>query len=184
MDLVRSDAVVTIQNGRLSATEKSSARRLEGAAGLVVSGDCNQVLVPLASATAEAQISIFIAACPQADRPINDHCASEPVLAAFLLSHTPMLSPSPHHLVTTLGLSLKEASAASMLVSGADLSEIALSLGVSREGVRYHLKRLFWKTRTHSQQELVRTITHLITPLNFWTDHKAGLDSGSVNGDD
>jgi hypothetical protein len=36
--------------------------------------------------------------------------------------------------------------------------------------VRHHLKRLFWKTDTHSQRELAQVIASVAGPLRRWED--------------
>jgi DNA-binding CsgD family transcriptional regulator len=54
------------------------------------------------------------------------------------------------------GLSERETEVASAVVSGRTLEEIAASLGVEKETVRSHLKRVFQKTQTSRQSELVR----------------------------
>jgi DNA-binding CsgD family transcriptional regulator len=54
------------------------------------------------------------------------------------------------------GLSERETEVASAVVSGRTLEEIAASLGVEKETVRSHLKRVFMKTQTSRQSELVR----------------------------
>jgi DNA-binding CsgD family transcriptional regulator len=57
------------------------------------------------------------------------------------------------------GLSERETEVASAVVSGRTLEEIARSLGVERETVRSHLKRIFLKTQTSRQSELVRLLS-------------------------
>lgn len=163
---------IAAHQGRLFAPERQSSRRLEDAAGLVLSGSCEEVVIQLRGTAAPngSHVSAVFTVCSRRQNTIIDLCATEPAIAVFLSASHPSASLSPNHLAAGLDLSCREANVASMLVGGASLTEIASDLGISREGVRYHLKRLFWKTGSHSQQELVRTITRLSTPLSVWTN--------------
>jgi DNA-binding CsgD family transcriptional regulator len=57
------------------------------------------------------------------------------------------------------GLSEREAEVAHAVVTGRTLHEIARSLGVDKETVRSHLKRVFEKTHTSRQAELARLLS-------------------------
>jgi DNA-binding CsgD family transcriptional regulator len=57
------------------------------------------------------------------------------------------------------GLSERESEVAHAVVTGRTLDEIASSLGVDKETVRSHLKRVFEKTHTSRQAELVRLLS-------------------------
>lgn len=61
----------------------------------------------------------------------------------------------PDRLSQLFRLTRREAQIAALLAHGADLSEIAERLGVSRGTVHTHLKRILEKTDTHRQAELV-----------------------------
>jgi DNA-binding CsgD family transcriptional regulator len=63
---------------------------------------------------------------------------------------------SPFLARSLYGLSEREAEVASAVVAGNTLEQIAATLGVERETVRSHLKRVFVKTQTSRQSELVR----------------------------
>ena len=51
-----------------------------------------------------------------------------------------------------------EAEVASRIVKGMDLAEICDDLGITIHTVRGHLKRLFAKTGTHRQPDLIRVL--------------------------
>ena len=56
------------------------------------------------------------------------------------------------------GLTPAEARVASALAAGQDLEGIRAALGVGRETVRTHLRRIYEKTDTRRQAELVRLL--------------------------
>lgn len=60
-----------------------------------------------------------------------------------------------------LGLTLAEARVACRLAGGADLWSIARELQIARETVRTHLKRIYSKTGTRRQAELVALVVRL-----------------------
>lgn len=63
------------------------------------------------------------------------------------------------------GFTKSEAAVASCLTNGRNLAEIAAELGISTNTVRAHLKRLFAKTRTSRQAELVLLLGAGIVPM-------------------
>lgn len=65
----------------------------------------------------------------------------------------------PRMLIRVYGLSRAEARVAALLATGARLDKVAEDLGLTYETVRKHLKKIFTKTSTERQAELLRTIT-------------------------
>jgi DNA-binding CsgD family transcriptional regulator/PAS domain-containing protein len=61
-------------------------------------------------------------------------------------------------IATTLGLSRQEATLAALLARGRSVAEAADELGITVGTARTHLKRIFSKTDTHRQAELVRLL--------------------------
>lgn len=66
----------------------------------------------------------------------------------------------------TYGLTRSEAVVASMLVDGYSIEEIAEELGVETSTARSHLKRVFTKTDTHRQSDLVRLLMQGLSRLS------------------
>jgi len=64
-------------------------------------------------------------------------------------------------LVASLGLTPREASLAELLARDVTLADAAAALGITRENARVHLKRIFSKTETRRQAELVSLILRL-----------------------
>lgn len=79
---------------------------------------------------------------------------------ALVLVSDPEETPPPcEELLRGLwGLTHAEARVAAEVASGADLDRVGDALGIRRETVRNHLKRIYEKTDTHRQAELVRLV--------------------------
>jgi len=81
-------------------------------------------------------------------------------------AHTLVFVRDPHHkthsdfdvIATTLGLTRQEATLAALLAQGRSVTEAADELGITVGTARTHLKRIFSKTDTHRQAELVRLL--------------------------
>lgn len=68
-------------------------------------------------------------------------------------------------LAGAFGLTQAESRLCGQLLSGADLAEAAMRLGVSRNTVRTQLRQVFAKTGTHSQAALMRLIGGMAPPV-------------------
>ncbi len=66
----------------------------------------------------------------------------------------------------TYGLTRSEAVVASMIVDGHSIEDIADELGVETSTARSHLKRVFNKTETHRQSDLVRLLMQGLSRLS------------------
>ena len=76
----------------------------------------------------------------------------------FLTDPAARTDTPPARLRQRYGLTEMEAEIASRLVGGMALAEIGNDLGITIHTVRGHLKRLFAKTGTHRQAELLRVL--------------------------
>lgn len=65
------------------------------------------------------------------------------------------------------GLSDTQIKLAGLVVDGLDLGQAAEKLGVSLNTARTHLRRIFEKTKVHSQTALVRVILNSSSPANW-----------------
>jgi len=63
-------------------------------------------------------------------------------------------------LVTTYGLTRREADLAALIADGSGPAEAAATLGISIGTARHYLKQVFEKTETHRQADLVRLLLH------------------------
>jgi DNA-binding CsgD family transcriptional regulator len=76
---------------------------------------------------------------------------------ALMTISDPALGPetNEHDLVRLYGLTRGEAAIASLVIQGKTIEEAADALFISAHTARTHLKRIFSKTETHRQSELV-----------------------------
>jgi DNA-binding CsgD family transcriptional regulator len=170
IDALQQGGAIGTRGGRLYAKDNAAASRLEEAIGLVARGRIHQKAVTLMAPPGGRRASALILRIPRAMAHGLDLGISSAELVVFVLEHHPPSPPPPAFLMAAFELTPKEASTASLLAQGADLLAIAKHLNVSREGVRHHLKRLFWKTDTHSQRELAQVIASVAGPLRRWED--------------
>ena len=82
-------------------------------------------------------------------------------VAVFLRDPNRRQSAPRDQLMAVLRLTPREASLAELLARDMTLTEAANALAISRENARIHLKRIFSKTDTHRQAELVSLILRL-----------------------
>ncbi len=64
-------------------------------------------------------------------------------------------------------LSKTQVKLAALMIDGMDLGQAADTLGISVNTVRTHLRRMFDKTKVHSQTSLVRLILSISSPANW-----------------
>ena len=79
--------------------------------------------------------------------------------------HSPL--PPAAHLQRVFGLSAAETRVATALLDGQNVDGVAEGLGISRNTARTHLRRLFEKTVTSRQADLIRVLLSAHAPLRF-----------------
>ncbi|GEM_PF-7066189 len=84
--------------------------------------------------------------------------SSECEVAIFLRDPDRRADTPRAELMAALGLTAREASLAELLARDVALTDAAAMLGITRENARVHLKRIFSKTETRRQAELVSLI--------------------------
>lgn len=75
--------------------------------------------------------------------------------------------PAAEHLRQVFGLSAAETRVAAGLLDGENLADVADRLCISRNTARTHLRRLFEKTATSRQADLIRVLLGAHPPLRF-----------------
>lgn len=101
--------------------------------------------------------------------PLTDgtaRAAFRPACAAVFVWTTTSASPLPEAVLTTL-FELTPAQARVPMSAGKGLnpSETAASLGISENTLKTHLKRIYAKTGTSRQADLVKLVSDIATPL-------------------
>ena len=168
LDLLREAVLVLGRDARLLGSNRAGDALLAEGDGLVLAAGC--VVTPTRSATQALRWSIERAACGEAGRVQVPRCGRTPLTllvephpqaasgaAAAVVFATDAAARGPRDevLAARHGLTPTECCVAQRLCSGADIECIARELEISRNTVRGHLKRIFGKTRSHRQAELV-----------------------------
>ncbi|WP_244571382.1 helix-turn-helix transcriptional regulator [Mesorhizobium carmichaelinearum] len=92
--------------------------------------------------------------------------AFRPACAAVFVSTTTSSSPLPEAVLTTLfDLTPTEARVLLRIGSGLSGSQSAVSLGIGENTLKTHLNRIFAKTGTRRQADLVKLVSDIRTPL-------------------
>ncbi|MER9373897.1 helix-turn-helix transcriptional regulator [Mesorhizobium sp. M0491] len=92
--------------------------------------------------------------------------AFRPACAAVFVSTTTSSSPLPEAVLATLfDLTPAEARVLLRIGSGLSASKSALALGVGENTLKTHLNRIFAKTGTRRQADLVKLVSEIGTPL-------------------
>jgi DNA-binding CsgD family transcriptional regulator len=109
-------------------------------------------IVVLERPSGRRSLAVLVAALPS-----QAPCTGRPVQGALLIIGDPeqSASPLPAILAASLGLSPAEARLLSLLLQDLTLAEAADRLGLSLESQRVRLKRIFAKTGTNRQSELI-----------------------------
>jgi len=101
------------------------------------------------------QLAVLVAPVSR-NRPLLG--LGQPKAAVFIAGPAPANQLSQPELRRLYSLTATEARIAGELAAGLSLKEIATRLDVSYETIRNHLKKIFLKTRTNRQSELVRLL--------------------------
>ncbi|MCW5696608.1 MAG: helix-turn-helix transcriptional regulator [Bauldia sp.] len=101
--------------------------------------------------------------------------ATQPAAILFVVRVSSAKSAAPtefqDHLRDAFQLTMRESAVAALLAGGLGIDDIAVRLGIGQAGVRFHLQRLFWKTDTHNQRDLMRAIGAILGPLQTLLPH-------------
>lgn len=99
-------------------------------------------------------LSVFVAAVPAAD---PEHVANQ-MVALFILDPDQHSAPSPDIVADMFGLTLSEATIVCHLILGETIQTAAERSGVTLSTARTYLKRVFGKTATTKQSELISLV--------------------------
>jgi len=157
--LAMDDGLVLARDGPRASTAKQTGelRRLLAEATRTGAGrgvDAGAV-VRLARPSGRPPLEALVAPLRRESSPLVDRKAA---CVIFLADPTARGDAPPARLRQQYGLTEMEAEVASRLVGGMALAEIGNDLGITIHTVRGHLKRLFAKTATHRQAELLRVL--------------------------
>jgi DNA-binding CsgD family transcriptional regulator/PAS domain-containing protein len=152
---------LTATQGRLSCAKAADATRLReliaGAAATTQGREIDRPGGAMSVARPSGRRPYAILVGPLRT-PGAGHGRGSPAAVAFV-SDPESLSASPEAALRQLyGLTPAEASLAGCLLAGHDLNEAAAMQEIGRETARTHLRRIFAKTETKRQSELLRLL--------------------------
>ncbi|MCW5713278.1 MAG: hypothetical protein KIT43_02010 [Bauldia sp.] len=165
-EMVASGDIIGMRSGQLVAINRNDERRFREAIEMVSARPAEQRILPLHSVRTDGRVTVSVVGITPSTTPMIDFGIVRPAILMIINDAANLPEVSPAHLESAFGFTVQEARAASLLLSGLELSEVAERLSISKETVRYHLKSLFAKTGTHSQRELVHFITVSLPPIS------------------
>jgi DNA-binding CsgD family transcriptional regulator len=108
---------------------------------------------------------LSVLACPLSGHKLDSE-GSSAAAVLFITDPERRIEALPDRLARLYGLTHREAGLAMLLMQGQDLREAGEQLGVSLSTVQTHLKRLFEKTGTHRQAEVVSLLLRTLAPTS------------------
>lgn len=142
---------IELRGAVLQVADASASRRLRALLANADSGPLRGGALAVPRKAPRLPLTLLVAPLGgrdgRGDRP--------PVKAVFISSRDRGQETGEEHLRRLYDLTPSEAAMASLLVQGLSLKEAAAELNVTENTARTHLKRIFDKTDTHRQGELV-----------------------------
>jgi DNA-binding CsgD family transcriptional regulator len=159
--LLREGGGLRVVGGRLSAWRGDLARRLESLIGRAARGDgASRTGGSMALPTPSRLLPLSLTVAPlRADRPLARTDDSVLVCVTDLEAG---VSLPVQRLAALFGLTPAEGRVALALLEGATPREAADQLGVSSNTVRVQIARIFQKTGTNRQAELIRLMMRMV----------------------
>jgi DNA-binding CsgD family transcriptional regulator len=166
-ELIAAGNVVKQVEGRLRASDPEAARGLavlldrccENSASLGHGG----VALPLVDRSGTRYVASLLPLASGARRAASANLAA----VAMLLVHRAELSvpAAPEVIAKSFGLTPSELRVLLAVLEVGGVGEVAEALGIAESTVRFHLKRLFEKTGTHRQADLVKLAVGFASPF-------------------
>ena len=103
---------------------------------------------------------------PWLDMLLTPRGGSSPMVAAYVHGEAPTSAERSAQLMQLFGLSAKEAQLALLISRGVKINEAAGQLGLTKESARLYSKRLYAKTGTRGQADLVRLVLASVVALS------------------
>jgi DNA-binding CsgD family transcriptional regulator len=155
--LLRENDGLTIKSKRIKACHPGEDRELQvmieqatGFSRKQPATGVNRLLVSRMSARPRLSLIVLPLVAHQQILSVEHSC-----VAIFISDPGVQLNIEKRYLEQCYGLSSQEARIAQRLVQGGELRAIARELGLSYETARWYLKKIFEKTGTHRQSELI-----------------------------
>lgn len=144
------------RNGELIATKLENDRKLRRSLRKVIEATSKtefSLSLPRAKGLRDLELSIA------SFTDSNVRTSANGRFAVVYLNDPDDVAPvNDEHLIQVYGLTNAEARIASLLCSGNSVADICTELGVAQNTCRTHIKRIFAKTNTNKQSELISLI--------------------------
>lgn len=159
---------VTARDGRLMAVERAAATALADTFTAAASGDAGLgvrgISVPIEARDGAHFVAHVLPLTSGARRRTGAHYAA--AAAVFVHRATLHTPAAPEIVARTFGLTLSELRVLLTIVQAGGVAETAETLGIAETTVKTHLHRVFAKTGTSRQAELVRLVAGFASPLS------------------
>ena len=155
-----------LASGRLAAREPAADGELGRIVAAAASGDATLgvrgIALPLASRADERFVAHALPLASEARRNVG---GSHARLALFVHSAAVATPAMPETIARAYGLTLTELRVLLAVVEVGGAPEVADALGIAPSTVKTHLGRLYEKTGTRRQADLVKLVTGYASPL-------------------
>ena len=159
------DGALGLRDGRIALSDRTARQALTDAVTATADRDASMdrggtsLTLPGADGDYLAHLLPLTAGARHA---AGDHYGA--VAALFVQPQTPDLQPTPE-LARTFGLTPAEQRVLAAIANIGGVPETADALGVAESTVKTHLQRLFEKTGTDRQADLVKLLAGFVSPL-------------------
>ena len=173
--LGRNDGLGIDRDGRLRASDAREDAALKNAAEAVLpanagEGDRGQALLASRS-SGQRQLEVVLTRFSGSHLQSANH---GPLALVFVYDPDHKVEPVEAILRDMYGLTAAEARIAALLGEGEDINEICNILSITQNTARTHLKRIFSKTETSRQTELVKLIVSGPATIRAWPGEENG----------
>jgi DNA-binding CsgD family transcriptional regulator len=157
--ILRKGDGLSLRGGMLCASDRTAEVRLRNLIARAVSADSPAAAVPVLRRSCSRPYQVVAAPIRSRFRQFTGMAAPSVVV----LIVDPELTPATHldFLIQLYGLTVKEAQVACSLSQGKTVEQTAEELQISYETARTHLRRIFSKTQTSRQSELLLLLARL-----------------------
>jgi DNA-binding CsgD family transcriptional regulator len=165
-DMLAQGVLARGSSGKLASYDTSAVQGLDEIFGIAESGDADEPrggAVPLTARDGEHYVAHVLPLTAGSRRQAS---ASSEAIAAVFVKKAALDMPSPQNIIAKFyKLTPTELRVLFGIVQVGGVPEVAQSMGISPSTVKTHLRRLFAKTGTDRQADLVKLVAGYVNPL-------------------
>ena len=165
-DMLAQGVLARGSSGKLASYDTSSVQGLDEIFGIAESGDADEPrggAVPLTARDGEHYVAHVLPLTTGSRRQAG---ASSEAIAAVFVKKAALNMPSPLDIIAKFyKLTPTELRVLFAIVQVGGVPDVAQSMGISPSTVKTHLRRLFAKTGTDRQADLVKLVAGYVNPL-------------------